>query len=407
MAAIGVGILLAPMTLIWLIENDPSINWFVAYRASADIWMMAHGTRLIVPSGEIVGIATPQFIMSVIPIGLSIFFASLAFRIGRRISTQPEAAASWLGAGVAYFVAALGISISAFDKAIYPVAWQGTFFPPVFFTFFMLLGSITAKDAQALEILVFRKWLQIRFERLHWGIRALLIPALRGGTAVVVMLLGASAVLLALMLAANWINVIRLYEGLQVSVLGGIVITAAQIILLPNIIVFGAAWLSGAGFAVGTGSLISPLGTATGPIPSIPILAALPVGQLTFGMIVIIIPLIAAFVATVAIRKYADEIRFEFASVLSAAMSLGLALAAVAAIEMSSLAQLASGSLGPGRLGTIGVQPWLVFIVTFVEVAAVAIPVSFYSAKPQRADHPLLQKPVKPRRPGKTKRTVN
>jgi hypothetical protein len=277
----------------------------------------------------------------------------------------------------------------------------------VFFGFFMLLGSITAKDSQALEIQVFRKWLQIRFDRMHWGLRALLIPALRGGTAVVTMLLGASAVLFALMLAVNWINVIRLYEGLQVSVLGGIVVTVAQILLLPNVIVYGASWLTGAGFAVGTGSLISPLGTATGPIPSIPVLAALPVGQLTFGMIAIIIPLVAAFVATVAIRKHAEEIRFEFASVLSSAISLGLSVAAVAAVEMSILAQLASGSLGPGRLGTVGVQPWLVFIVTFVEVAAVAIPVSFYSAKPQRADHPLLQKPAKPRRPGKLKRTVN
>ena len=36
-AAIGVGVLLAPMTVIWLVENDPTIDWFVAMRTSADI----------------------------------------------------------------------------------------------------------------------------------------------------------------------------------------------------------------------------------------------------------------------------------------------------------------------------------------------------------------------------------
>ncbi len=55
-AAIGVGITLAPLTVVWLFENDPTIDWLVPYRTAADIWMMAHGTRLVVAEGAL-GIA--------------------------------------------------------------------------------------------------------------------------------------------------------------------------------------------------------------------------------------------------------------------------------------------------------------------------------------------------------------
>lgn len=402
--AIGVGILLAPMMLIWLIENDPSINWATPYKTSVDIWLMAHGTRLIVPAGEIVGITTPQFVLSLMPIGLSIFIAYLAFRFGRRVAMTERVMVSWVGAVALYAAAAFGLSTSAYDSAIFPVAWQATFFPPVFFGIFMLLGSLTAKDSNAIEIAIFKKWLEIRFENLHWGIRSLARPALRGGTAVVAILFATSAALLALMLAVNWINIIRLYEGLHVSVIGGFFVTVGQLILLPNLVAFGASWLTGAGFAIGLGSHISPLGTATGPIPSIPVLAALPVGELNFGMIAIVVPLVAAFVATVAIRKHADEIRFEFANPLSAAFSLGLSIATVAAVEMGIIALITSGSAGPGRLAFVGITPWLVMLVTFVEVAAVSILVSFYSAKPQAADHPLLQKPMRPKQSRSPKR---
>ena len=272
-------------------------------------------------------------------------------------------AASWFGALSLYAAASFGLSTSVFDAAIYPVAWQATFFPPVFFGFFMIIGSLTAKDSTALEIAVLKKWFEIKFNNLHWALRALAQPALRGGTAVVAMLFATSAGLLAIMLAVNWINIIRLYEGLHVSVIGGFFVTIGQLILLPNLIAFGASWLTGAGFAIGLGSHISPLGTATGPIPSIPVLAALPVGQLGFGMIAVVVPLVAAFIATVAIRKHADEIRFEFANPLNAAFSLGLSIASVAAIEMGIVA-LATGTDTGGSIrqpaalcGLVGLKP--------------------------------------------------
>ena len=201
-----------------------------------------------------------------------------------------------------------------------------------------------------------------------------------------------SAVLIALLLIFNWINIITFYESVHATWLGGFAMTVGQIALLPNFVVYGAAWLIGVGFSIGAGSLISPLGSAAGPLPTIPILSILPQGQLSFGMIAIVVPLVLAFLATLMIRSHAADVRFEFATPLASALALGLSIGFVTAGELALLAWLASGGFGPGRLQVNGVSPLWIFLVSFVEVAAVSVLASFYSARPNAADHPLLRR---------------
>jgi hypothetical protein len=67
----------------------------------------------------------------------------------------------------------------------------------------------------------------------------------------------------------------------------------------------------------------------------------------------------------------------------------------VAAIELAALAWLASGAFGPGRFASNGVNPLILFAVFFIEVAVVAVLASFFAAKPNRADHPLLSTKLK------------
>jgi hypothetical protein len=207
------------------------------------------------------------------------------------------------------------------------------------------------------------------------------------------MLLMVSAFTIAVLIAISWIDITRLYESVQVSVLGAVVITLGQLALIPNLVIYGAAWLTGVGFSIGAGSLISPLGSQVGPLPAIPILGALPVGQLEFGMVSIAVVLLAAFIATLSIRKSADEIRFEFAKSWTAALSLGLSIAFVTASQMGLLALIASGSAGPGRLSQVGVSPLVLALVVFVEVGVVSTLAAFYSARPV-ADKPGISKKV-------------
>jgi hypothetical protein len=193
---------------------------------------------------------------------------------------------------------------------------------------------------------------------------------------------------IAILIGLNWIEITRLYESVQVSILGAVVLTAGQLAILPNIIIYGASWFTGVGFSIGAGSLISPLGSQVGPMPAVPLLGALPVGRLDFGMVSIVVVLLAAFIATIAIRKSADEIRFEFATAWSAAISLGFSIALVSSLQLGLLALLASGGAGPGRLSEIGINPWLLMLISFIEIFVVSTLAAFFSARPTESSSP-------------------
>jgi hypothetical protein len=395
--ALGLGVLLAPLTIVWIFENDPSIDWFVAFRAASDFWLLSHGTRLVIPAGEILGVAVPTFVVSLIPLGMTIWFARLYYTAGKRFLASSALWPGWLGGTLVFGAASLGISTLAFDPAIYPVTWQGVVFPTTMFFVFQFLGSVFGRPDelfdgdvldQAPERDAIRQSLNDFRLKLHWSIRSLIAPALRAGTAITVILLMVSAFAIAILIGFSWIDITRLYESVQVSVLGATVLTAGQLAILPNIIIFGAAWFTGVGFAIGTGSLISPLGSQVGPLPAVPIFGALPVGRLDFGMIAIVVVLLAAFVATLSIRRSADEIRFEFATAWSAAISLGAAIALVTSLQLAVLAVIASGGAGPGRLSEIGINPWLLMLVSFVEVFVVSTLAAFFSARPTDSSAP-------------------
>jgi hypothetical protein len=403
LVAISLSLVLVPLTLVWFLENNPEVEWLVAFRAAADFWLLSHGTGLVVPEGEILGILVPAFVVTLVPLGMTIWLARSFYNAGKRFIAARSLWPGWLGGSLVYGAAALGISTAAYDSAIYPIAWQGVFFPTILFLSFQVLGSLFGQPDeifdgdildQAPERDRVREALNAFRFKLHWSVRSIMGPAFRAGTAITVMLLMVSAFAIAVLVALSWIDITRLYESVQVSVLGVVVLTIGQLALIPNLIIYGAAWLTGVGFSIGAGSLISPLGSQVGPLPAIPILGALPVGQLEFGMISIAVVLLAAFIATLAVRKSADEIRFEFATAWTAAISLGLSIAFVTASQMGLLALIASGSAGPGRLSQVGVSPWLLAVVVFVEVGVVATLAAFYSARPS------LEKPGKSKKVG-------
>lgn len=397
--AIGVGAIAVPLSILWIFEQDAQTGWLVAFRTAADLWLLSQGTPIEVAAGKFLGLEVPAFSITLIPLAYSMVLGWLAYRIGRRFSGAPEIWPAWTAALAAYGLLAFLITRGAQFAAASPSAVLGVVCPTLFFAFFMTAGSVVgapravygaAKNAQAPERKAFKDFFSTQFQKLPWVIRVVWSPALRAGTGIVLALLVVSATLIALMLAFNWINIITFYESVHATWLGGFALTVGQIALLPNFVIYGAAWLTGVGFSIGAGSLISPLGSAAGPLPTIPILSILPQGQLSFGMIAIVAPLVLAFIATLAIRDHAEDVRFEFATPLASALALGLSIAFVAAAELAILAWLASGGFGPGRLAANGVNPLWAFAITFIEVGAVSVLASFYSARPNAADHPLL-----------------
>jgi len=360
--------------------------------------LAAHGVPILFAASKFATLSVPAFTYSFLPLGFSFFVGLAAFRLGRQLVFAEFLWPGWLGATSAYAAATWVFASTASNQAVAPDSWLALVLPPTFFFAFLVLGSLTARvPAGASAELIgqrdrIRAWGQRVASSLGFGFRAILTPALRAGTAIVLMILLVSALALGVLFALNWIQITQLYESLQVSFLGGLMLTVGQLAALPNLVVFGASWLTGVGFSIGEGSHVSPMGTDLGPIPVVPMLGALPVGEMPFGLVAILVPMLATFVATILVRKHLDEVRFHFAYAWSAAFSVGLSIAAVAALELALLGAAASGSAGPGRLHEVGANPWMLGLVTFVEVGVVAVLTAFYSAKPVEPDQELINR---------------
>ncbi len=155
-------------------------------------------------------------------------------------------------------------------------------------------------------------------------------------------------------LIVSYGQVIALYESVQAEVLGGVALTVGQLLLVPTAVLWSFSWLVGPGFALGTGSGVSALGTTVGPLPAIPLLGAVPAAGEGPGFVVLLVPVLLAFVAGLAVRpRLVAELpagapwrRWALLAAVLAALIAGLLAAGLAAI--------AAGSAGPGRLAQIG-----------------------------------------------------
>lgn len=384
--------------VVWLVEQTTGSSFKTVTQTSARIWLNAHGVPLHFSAGRVAGLQVPEYVFDLIPLGFALLIGWSMFRAGRRLSGESYLGFAWGGAIAIYLGVAIALTSAAFTKSIHVLDWQGVFIPTALFSALLIIGSVvgvpigfTDQGSSPLRDRV-RDFFTSTLDRLPWAIKPLVAPALRAGTGVVLAMSAVSAVLVSMMLLLNWVEVIRLYQSLQLSLFGTITVSFGQLALLPNVIAMANSWLTGVGFAVGEGSMVSPLGTELGPLPAIPMLAALPVGANSFGIVFILVPLLCTFGATLLIKSHTAELRFNYASATSAAIALGVAIGFVAAVEMWILADFSGGSIGPGRMATIGANPWLVAGVTFVEVTVAAILAGFFSARPDAADAELIQR---------------
>jgi hypothetical protein len=386
---------------VWLVEQTVGSTFQSVLQDSSRTWLSAHGVPLLIAEGKIAGIKVPAYVVDFLPLGFSILIGWLIFRAGKKLSGEKYLGFAWLGAITLYLAVAVILTSSAVTKSIYVVQWQGVFIPTALFAALVIIGSVAGAPMlfEDSEPSVMRDRIREFFidlvDKLPWAIKPLIGPALRAGTGVVAAMSLVSAVLISVMLALNWIEIIKLYQSLQLTFLGTLTVSAGQLALMPNVIAFGNSWLLGTGFSVGQGSIVSPLATELGPLPAIPMLAALPVSGSSLGVLFILVPLLAAFFATLLVKSYTAELRFAYASATSAAISLGLAIGFVAAVQMWLLTELASGSIGPGRMSLVGVNPWIVAGVTFLEVSIASILAAFFSARPDAADTELIRRNAK------------
>jgi hypothetical protein len=195
---------------------------------------------------------------------------------------------------------------------------------------------------------------------------------------IVLGMLGASALLTAVGAAlAGTSLVIHLPEvkaatsALAPGPTGAALLLLAQLAYAPNAIIWAVAYVLGPGFAFGAGTVVAPTGSALGPLPVFPMLAALPSGARSAGpawvtVLILATPYLAGMFAGIV------TVRITPTPVIEAAALWGFAAGAATGAAAGLAAAFSGGPLGDGRLAAVGPSGWQVGLVAMLEIGVTA-----------------------------------
>lgn len=414
-AAVGIAATLAPLTLLWVLGAGGTADWGALWPSSAVIWQFGNLVPLqITLPGDYLAVAgidpdAASFALSLAPLAFAGFTAIFAARSGVRAS-QADAWITGVITGSLVFAAltalialSSGISFAGVDL------WQAILFPALVFAIPLLVGAFVTEWREAGSGLVARLRDRIESASHGWGE----VPGLivRGAAAVLAGLIGLGALAFAVSLVLRGGEVIALYEAAHVDVLGATVVTLAQLAYLPTLAIWGMAFVTGPGFAVGAGTAVSPAGTQLGVIPGVPVLGALPESTTPWLLLLALLPVavgaLAGWIArsrlaVVPVPAPVPEVadaqpaaartqRDEQPDRIGARAVIALGIAVLSAAGAALLSVLASGSIGPGRLAEVGPRPGAIALAVGIEVLLGAAI--------------LLLSPRRPARPARTRPT--
>ena len=309
-----------------------------ALRVATDSWLLGQGGRLHL-SGTGPGAGTT---VSAMPLGLTLLSVYVCHRLARwavRTSAPERARGTLLAGGVlaaAYALVALVASLAASTSA------AGS--SPVASVVGAVVVSLVGGGTGLLRAT----------GSLRAGLAGRLPEAVRavglGAVTSVLLLFAASSVLLTVALALDIGTAANVLSRLHAQLAGGIFYTVLVAAVAPNAVLLTGAYLLGPGFALGTGTLVSPASVVLGPVPAFPLLAALPTpgAQPSWLAGLVAAPVVAAMVAVVLVlRRYPA---FTWESGALRGLGTGLAGGVLTTVAVG----LAGGSVGPGRMSDIG-----------------------------------------------------
>jgi hypothetical protein len=369
-AIISALVVIAPIAAVWATSGFRDTHFDVLARLAGQAWLVIHGVPLYLTTVAEGAAARPETgTLSLIPLGLTLMPFLLAWRAGRRLARASYTDQLWqalLGSWLVY--AAFGISTGFVCRTdeVEVFLWWAALLPLVPFALGMVIGA--RREAGSWSRLIGVEavdWIARTSQHSRWA-GSYLASSAKAGFVAVMAALAISSALLAVDLFIHWNLVVAVYEGLDAGAMGGAVLTIAQLGFIPNLAVFALAWVSGSGFALGAGSQVGPLGTAVGPLPSVPVFAAIPAGSLDFGFVALVVPVIAGVLAGWWFLREGEnhfdewlsiKVRTRWFTAAASTLALGIIIGAAAGLLAGALAWIARGSAGIGRLTDLGPDP--------------------------------------------------
>lgn len=359
-----------PLAAVWFSGGFSEKDGSVIARFAGQIWLVMHGVPLhltITTGPSSASVQTGVF--DLLPLGLVLIPFFLSWRAGRRLARASYTDQLWqplLGAIVVYAAAGLGTAFICSTAAIQAALLPSMLIPVIPAGLGLIIGArLEAGSWGRLIGVNAADWIAKTSQDQRWA-GSYLWTVVRSGFIASVAALSLSALLLAVNIAARWTDIIDVYQGLKPGAVGGSALTLAQLGFMPNLAAWTLAWSSGAGFSLGVGSSVTPLGTLVAPVPPIPLLAALPVGNMGWGFAAMVIPVVGGLLAgwwfVRAGENHFDEwlslkVRRRWLSLPASTLFLGAAIGVVAAALAAVMFWLSGGSVGIGRLTDIGPAP--------------------------------------------------
>ncbi len=352
-AAVAAGVGLAVLTILavigWIAAPRYGFGLTGVLRTAAVFWLVAHHVTVRVSGAGQIGM---------LPLGLVLLPGALLWRAGsvagrrQRISEPGHALAVALAIAIPYALLAGLLAIVGRSRLAAPSVPQA-----VIAGFLVAVVAAGFGAARALA-----PWAQVA-DLIPAPTRAVLVGAAGSVTALAV----AGSVLTAVVMAGHVRQFTAVNGLLGPGLVGAGLLLLAEIAYLPNAVIWAIAYMLGPGFAVGTGTIVDPSGSALGPLPAFPLLTALPQGSHSPGpawlaATVYAVPYLAGAAGGLLVARVAPT------PVLDAAPIRGFWCGALAGGLLGVLAAFSGGPLGSGRLASIGPSAWQVAVVGGLEI---------------------------------------
>lgn len=340
-AALGLLAVEVVILVLWFAEPHSGAGAGGALRTGVAFWLAAHHTGLRVGAGQV----------GVVPYGLTLLPALSLWRGGRRAGAGEDRS------GVLRWTATVAPLYGLLTGLLCLAARGGDVQPRVVQA--LAGGTVLAALAAGGGA-----W---RASRWRPRLPGPLLAAGAGGLLAVLVVLAAGAFLAAGAVGVAHRPVTATLRAVAPTGAGTAGLALLDLLAAPLAVLDSAAVLLGPGFGLGAGNHIGLAGVRVGPIPGLPLLAAVPpAGPLPgWALLLLAIPVLAGIAAGV--RAIRGEHRLR-ARVLRCAGA-----GAFAGLLAGGLAWLADGPAGPGRLAVTGPSPWRCALAALLAVGAGAL----------------------------------
>jgi Family of unknown function (DUF6350) len=187
------------------------------------------------------------------------------------------------------------------------------------------------------------------------GSRFRMSQAVSLASRVIAILVGAAFIVLALQIFTNISTFKNISIVLQPGIFGSLLLFALNLFYLPNAALAVLGYFTGTGFAVGTGTLVSPLTHRLGELPALPLLSALPTTSSRWALLAVL--LVISVGALLALWAQSSSTMTLFQSFF------------LIVISTLFLSYLASGSLMTPAMSAVGLSIWKFPLSIALEIA--------------------------------------